>query len=84
MQFGLPLHGDSLQVGCHRQQRLFSRVDERTDGGLWRAIEEDIQARRRNVRLFIKHDDVVVQLRQLSDRFQHVLLRDAAGRVLRL
>ena len=34
--------------------------------------------------MLVERDDVVVQLRELDDRLEHVLLRNAAGRVLRL
>ena len=74
----------SLQIGRRREQHLFAWLHERTKRRLWCTIQEQVQLRGGQIRLFIKHDDVVMELRELHDGLQHVVLRDPPRRVLRL
>src|SRR5262245_23096594 len=80
----MPLDREALQIGGGGHKRFFVRLDEWTNGRFRCAVQEDVQARGGEVRLFVEHDDVVVELRELDDWFQHVLLRDASGGVLGL
>ena len=80
----MAIDGEALQVTRGREQRLFGRLHERADRHVRRAVEQDVQTRRRNSRLLVEHQNVGVQRGQFEHRLQYVLLGNAAGRVLGL
>ena len=60
------------------------RLDEWPNWRFRSAVEQGVQPGSRDARLLVECEDVAVEPRQLEDRFENVLLGDAADRVLGL
>ena len=72
------------QLVDRRRDCPLMRLVKRSDRGIDRPVHQGVQARRRELRLFIQHQQVAVYLRDLDDAFEHVLLRNPSTCVFRL
>ena len=73
-----------MKVLQGRIQNRFASTGQRSDWRVRRAVQQHVEVDASEVRLLLELDQVAVNARQLQDGFQHILLRDPAGGVLRL